>query len=102
MMNCTQRGQMKEQRQQNMQAAARNRLFDESKRMSHSSSTMKWLGLFLLVVASGFSGFAQTTNLSTTDTNGAGVVYAQMTNSLAASSNTPVNVRILSLQDCIE
>ncbi len=85
-----------------MQIAVRNRLFDESKRMSHSSSTMKWLGVFLLAVASGFSGLAQTASISGTDTNGAGVVYSEMTNSLAADTNAPANIRMLSLQDCIE
>ncbi|HLX68737.1 MAG TPA: TolC family protein, partial [Verrucomicrobiae bacterium] len=85
-----------------MQIAVRNRLFDESKRMSHSSSTMKWLGVFLLAVASGFSGLAQTATISGTDTNGAGVVYSEMTNSLAADTNAPANIRMLSLQDCIE
>jgi outer membrane protein TolC len=100
MMNCNQRGQKKEQREQNMQTW--NGLFDESKRMSHSSLAMKWLGFFLLAVATGFSGLAQSTNPSTTDTNGAGVVYEEMTNTLAADTNAPENVRMLSLQDCIE
>jgi len=63
---------------------------------------MKWLGVFLLAVASGFSGLAQTATISGTDTNGAGVVYSEMTNSLAADTNAPANIRMLSLQDCIE
>lgn len=93
---------MKEQREQNMQMPARNRWFDESIRMPHSPLVMKWLGFFLLAVASGFSGLAQSTNIPTLDTNGAGVVYAQMTNTLAEDTNAPVNPRYLSLQDCVQ
>lgn len=81
-----------------------NGLFDESKRMSHSSLAMKWLGILLLAVASGFSGLAQETNTSTIDTNlpnAPDLVYAEMTNSLA-DTNAPANRRELSLQDCIE
>lgn len=77
-------------------------MFDESKRMPHSPLAMKCLGFFLLAVASGITGLAQSTNIPTLDTNGAGVVYAQMTNTLAEDTNAPVNPRYLSLQDCVE
>src|SRR5215469_8827618 len=101
MMNCNQRGQKKEQREQNMQTW--NGLFDESKRMSHSSLAMKWLGFFLLAFVSGFSASAQDTNTSTIETNISAapeLVYEQMTNSLTGDTNAPT--RHLSLQDCIE
>lgn len=77
-------------------------MFDELKRMPHSPLAMKWLGFFLLAVASGFSGLAQGTNTSTIDTNDVGVVYAEMANSLAEDTNATANTRKLSLQDCIE
>jgi outer membrane protein TolC len=106
MMNCGQRGQMKEHRNQDMQMQAlRNGLFDEPKRMPHSSFTMKWLGFFLLVVLSAFSGMAQETNTSTTGanlTNAPDLVYEEMTNSSTVDTNLPINKRELSLQDCIE
>src|SRR5690242_14289248 len=102
MMNSHHHGQMKERREQNMQIAG---LFDELKRMPHSSFTMKWLAFFLLAALSGFSGMAQETNASTTGTNLANapdLVYEEMTNSVTDDTNAPANKRELSLQDCIE
>jgi outer membrane protein TolC len=88
-----------------MQIADRNPLFDETKRIPHSSVAMKWFGFFLLAVASGFSGLAQSTNTSTVDTNvpnAPDLVYEQVTNASPADTNAPVISRELSLEDCIQ
>jgi outer membrane protein TolC len=88
-----------------MQIAFRNGLFDETKRIPHSSFAMKWFGFFLLAVASGFSGLAQSTNTSTVDTNfpnAPDLAYEQITNVFAADTNASVTSRELSLEDCIQ
>jgi outer membrane protein TolC len=73
--------------------------------MPQSSFAMKWLGILLVALMSGLSARAADTNTSTIDTNLSSApdeIYAELTNSLASETNTPQNIRQLSLQDCIE
>jgi outer membrane protein TolC len=67
---------------------------------------MKWFGILLVAMVSGFSVLAADTNDSATvSTNSPSVpdaIYAELTNSLALETNVPVNARQLSLQDCIQ
>lgn len=100
-MNVARHGQIEREETQNMHTRSRNGLFDESKRMTHSSTTMKWFGI-LLAMLCGFSVWAQDTNYSALDTNIVDRVYAEMTNAIAQDVATPKNVRQMSLRDCIE
>jgi outer membrane protein len=104
MRNTARRGQIS--REQNMQRRNHNGLFDESKRMPQSPSTMKWFGILLVAMVSGFSVWAADTNnsatVSTTPPGVPDAIYAELTNSLALETNVPANTRELSLQDCIQ
>lgn len=82
-----------------------NGLFDEPKQIAHPWFAMKWPGICLLAMMLGMSAWAADTNTLTIDTNlpnSPDLVYAQLTNALAANTNAPAAVRQLSLEDCIE
>ncbi len=89
-----------------MQFWSDNGLFDESRRMPQSQFVIKRFGILLISAALALSTRAQDTNISLmTDTNlpnASEQAYAEMTNAFAADTNAPVNLRDLSLQDCIE
>jgi outer membrane protein TolC len=105
MRNADRHGQIEAERKQIMQIRRHNGLFDESKRMPQSSPAMKWLGILSALMISGLSAWAADTNVSATaETNliGPDQIYAELTNSLAAETNSSQNVRQLSLQDCIQ
>ena len=98
-------GQIAAEEKQYMRIRKTNGLFDEPHRIAHPSFAMKWLGICLIAMTFGSSGWAADTNTLTTDTNlpnAPDLVYSQMTNALAAETNAPANVRQLSLEDCIE
>ena len=92
------------EREQNMQIRRNNGLFDELKRMAHSSAVMKRIGILLATVMCGFTTLAQGTNTSAAD----GPVYSTMP---ALSNSAPLHIptttngsvleRWMSLQDCI-
>jgi outer membrane protein TolC len=104
MRKAARRGQISGE--QNMQRRNHNGLFDESKRMPQSPATMKWLGILLVVMVSGFSVLAADTNdsamVNTNPPSAPDEIYAELTNSLAIETNVPANTRQLSLQDCIQ
>ena len=83
-----------------MQIRRNNGLFDESKRMAHSSGSMKRTGILLAMALCGFSTLAQGTNtLAPSSTNYTSV---PVPSHALATTNTPVAERWMSLQDCIE
>jgi outer membrane protein len=75
-------------------------LFDESKRMAHSSGSMKRIGIFLAAVLCGFSTLAQETNAA----SGGAPKYSSVPvpDRALATTNSQVTERWMSLQDCIE
>jgi outer membrane protein len=92
------------EREQNMQIRRNNGLFDEPKRMAHSSAAMNRIGILLAAVLCGFTTLAQETN---TTTAGAPVYSPMPTLSNAVPIHIPTTTngnvleRWMSLQDCI-